>query len=326
MPVMNMVKALNLALRQEMERDDRVVLLGEDVARVGGVFRVTEGLLDKFGPKRVIDTPVSEAGIIGTAIGMAVYGLRPVCEMQFSGFTHFGFHQLNCHAARFRTRSWGQYSIPLTLRAPIGGGIRALEHHNDSEEALYVQSPGLKVVFPSGPRTAHGLLASAIRDPDPVVFLEPKRVYRAIREDVPEDEDMIPLGQAQVVKSGRDLTLVTYGAMLQDVLAAVEEAEREDQVSIEVIDLLSLVPMDTATLVDSVKKTGRCVVVHEAPGNCGVAAEIIARLNEHALLALEAPVARVTGYDIPYPFFARESLYLPSVSRILAAIRQTAEF
>jgi pyruvate dehydrogenase E1 component beta subunit len=326
MPVLNMVKALNRALHEEMERDDRVVLLGEDVAQIGGVFRVTEGLLDRFGPKRVIDTPVSEAGIIGTAVGMALYGLRPVCEIQFSGFSYFSFHQLNCHVARYRTRSSGRFAMPLTMRAPVGGGIRALEHHNDSEEALYAQSPGLKVAFPSGPRTAHGLLLTAIRDPDPVVFLEPKGVYRAVREEVPDDHEAIPLGQAEIVRPGRDVTLIAYGAMLQEALNAAEQAERDDQLSIEVIDLLSIVPMDTATLVGSVKKTSRAVIVHEAPGNCGVAAEIIARLNEHALLSLEAPISRVTGFDIPYPFFAREHLYLPSVERILESLRQTAAY
>src|SRR5262245_33370429 len=216
MPQLNMIKALNLALHQEMERDDRVVLLGEDVAQVGGVFRVSEGLLDRFGPKRVIDTPVSEAGIIGCSIGMAIYGLRPVCEIQFSGFSYYGFHQLNCHAARFRVRSWGKHPIPMVMRAPIGGGVRALEHHNDSEEALYVQSPGLKAVMPSGPRTARGLLVSAIRDPDPVVFLEPKRVYRAVREEVPEEEDAFPFGPAMEVQEGKDVRLIYYGAMVQE--------------------------------------------------------------------------------------------------------------
>jgi pyruvate dehydrogenase E1 component beta subunit len=309
-----------------MERDERVVVFGEDVARVGGVFRVTEGLLGRFGPKRVLDTPVSEAGIIGCAIGMAIYGLRPVCEMQFSGFAYFGFHQLNCHAARFRTRSAGQYPIPMVMRAPIGGGIRALEHHNDSEEALYAQSPGLKVVMPSGPRTARGLLASAIRDPDPVVFLEPKRIYRAVREEVPNEEETTPIGKARVLREGRDITLISHGAMVQETLAAADEAENELRISVEVIDLLSLVPMDTATVTASVRKTGRCVIVHEAPSNCSVSAEVIARINEQALLSLEAPIARVTGYDIPYPFFAREQAYLPNVPRISAAIRRTMEF
>jgi pyruvate dehydrogenase E1 component beta subunit len=326
MAELNMIKALNLALFQEMERDERVVLLGEDVGRVGGVFRVSEGLLDRFGPKRVMDTPLSEAGIIGCSVGMALYGLRPICEIQFSGFIHNGFHQLNCQAARFRVRTRGQLSVPLVLRAPWGGGIRALEHHSDSEESLYVQSPGLKCVIPSGPRTARGLLASSIRDPDPVVFLEPKRVYRAFREEVPEKEDTVPIGQAQIVRSGKDITVISYGAMLRETLAAADLAERQLRIAPEVIDLLSIVPMDTATIIESVKKTGRCVIVHEAPRSCGVAAEIIARINEHALLSLQAPVARVTGYDIPYPFFARENAYLPNPARILAAIRQTMDF
>lgn len=326
MAVMNMVKALNLAIHQEMERDARVVILGEDVAQVGGVFRVTEGLLDKFGPKRVIDTPVSEAGILGCAIGMAIGGLRPIAEIQFSGFMHNGFHQLNCHAARYRTRSWGQYPVPMTMRAPIGGGIRALEHHNDSEEALYVQSPGLKVVFPSGPRNARQLLVSAIRDPDPVMFLEPKRVYRAIREEVPDDDEALPFGQANVIQEGKDITLISYGAMLQESLEAADKAASELKISVELIDLLSIVPLDTETIMNSVKKTGRCVIVHEAPMSCGVGSEIIARINEHALEYLEAPVARVTGYDIPYPFFARENWYLPSVPRILGALRKTMDF
>jgi pyruvate dehydrogenase E1 component beta subunit len=326
MPQLNMVKALNLALQQEMERDDRIVVIGEDVGRAGGVFRVTEGLLDRFGPKRVLDTPVSEAGIVGCAIGMALYGLRPVCEIQFSGFSYFGFHQLNCHAARFRTRSNGQCAVPMVMRAPSGGGIRALEHHSDCEEALYVQSPGLKVVMPSGPRTARGLLISAIRDPDPVVFLEPKRIYRAIREEVPEEEEAIPFGQARVRREGKDISLLSYGAMMQETLAAAEEAEKEYRISVEVIDLLTFVPLDTATITASVRKTGRCVIVHEAPSACGVGAEVIARINEQALWSLEAPIARVTGYDIPYPFFAREQAYLPSVRRILAAVRKTMEF
>ncbi len=326
MPVINMVKALNQALHEEMERDDKVVILGEDVAQVGGVFRVTEGLLERFGTKRVIDTPVSEAGILGCALGMALGGLKPIAEIQFSGFMHNGFHQLNCHAARYRTRSWGNYNVPMVMRAPIGGGIRALEHHNDSEEALYVQSPGLKVVFPSSPRTAHGLLLSAIRDPDPVMYLEPKRVYRAIREEVPEGAEAIPFGQAQVMHEGKDITLISYGAMLQESLEAADKAESELKCSVEVIDLLSIVPLDVDTIINSVKKTGRCVIVHEAPQSCGVGAEVIARINDHALLYLEAPIARVTGYDIPYPFFARESGYLPSVPRILGAIRKTMEF
>lgn len=326
MPKLNMVKAINLALHEEMARDPSVVILGEDVGRVGGVFRVTEGLFEKFGAKRVIDTPVSEAGILGCAIGMALNGLKPIAEIQFSGFVFNGFHQLNCHAARFRHRSWGQFHVPMVMRAPIGGGIRALEHHNDSEEAIYVQSPGLKAVYPSTPSTAYGLLLSAIRDPDPVMYLEPKRVYRAPVEEVSEGGEPWPLGKGRIVRPGKHVTLITWGAMLQETLEAADQAEKELKAECEVIDLLSIVPMDTALILDSVRRTGRCVIVHEAQASCGVGAEIIARINEQALLSLEAPIARVTGWDIPYPFFAREHAFLPSVPRILAAIRQTVEF
>ncbi len=325
MPKLNMVKALNLAMHEEMARDESVVVLGEDVGRVGGVFRVTEGLLEKFGAKRVIDTPVSEAGILGCAVGMALNGLKPIAEIQFSGFMFNGFHQLNCHAARFRYRSWGRFGVPMVMRAPIGGGIRALEHHNDSEEAVYVQSPGLKAVYPSTPKTAHGLLLAAIRDPDPVMFLEPKRVYRAPVEEVEEGGDAWPIGKARLMREGQHLTLISWGAMLQESLEAAEQAAKESHIECDVIDLLSIVPMDTAAIIASVSKTGRCVIVHEAPAACGVGAEIIARINEQALLRLEAPVARVTGWDMPYPFFARESGYLPNVPRILDAIRHTMD-
>lgn len=326
MPKLNMIKAINLAMMNEMGRDDRVVVLGEDVGRVGGVFRATEGLFEKYGAKRVIDTPVCEAGIVGAAIGMAMYGLRPIAEIQFSGFVPNAYHQLYCHASRFRQRSMGQYTVPMVMRAPVGGGIRALEHHNDSEEALYVQAPGLKVVYPSNPRNAYGLLLAAIRDPDPVVYLEPKRVYRAVQEELDENMEPTPLGQANIVKEGKELTVISYGAMMMETMEAVAKAEKELKINIEVIDLLSIVPLDTPTLVKSVSKTGRCVIVHEAPRSCSVSSEIIARLNEEAILRLEAPIARVTGYDIIYPFFAREGAYLPSVPRIVAAIKETMEF
>jgi pyruvate dehydrogenase E1 component beta subunit len=325
MALRNLVQALNLALRQEMEKDDRIVLLGEDIGRQGGVFRVTEGLLDRFGPMRVLDTPVSEAGIVGTSIGLALAGLRPVAEIQFSGFMFNALHQLGLLAARFRSRSRGTFQVPIVVRSPWGGGVRALELHNESEEAVYAQLPGLKVVIPSRPRRARALLVASIRDPDPVVFLEPKRVYRSIREEVPDEEEIFPIGEAEIVRSGRHLTLITYGSMLQDCLQAAEQAERLHQISVEVIDLLTVVPMDTATIVQSVQKTGRCVVVHEAPRSCGIGAEIIARINEQCLFHLQAPVARVTGYDVPYPFFAREQSYLPNVARILDAIRRTLE-
>ncbi|MCS7168611.1 MAG: alpha-ketoacid dehydrogenase subunit beta [Gemmatales bacterium] len=326
MALRNMVQALNWALRQEMARDERVVVFGEDVARQGGVFRVTEGLLEQFGSKRVFDTPVSEAGIIGISTGLALAGMRPVCEIQFSGFMFNAFHQLGLMAARYRSRSRGLYSVPMVVRAPWGGGVRALELHNESEEAVYAQMPGVKVVIPSRPRRARALLVASIRDPDPVVFLEPKRVYRSLREEVPDEEEVFPIGKAEIVRSGRNLTLITYGAFLQECLQAAELAERDFGVTIEVIDLLTIVPMDTRTIVESVKKTGRCVIVHEAPRSCGIAAEIIARINEQCLLYLHAPIARVTGYDIPYPFFAREHAYLPTIPRILDAIRRTLEF
>lgn len=326
MPKLNMIKAINMAMMNEMGRDDRVVVLGEDVGRVGGVFRATEGLFDKYGAKRVIDTPVSEAGIIGAAVGMAMYGLRPVAEIQFSGFVPNAYHQLYCHASRFRQRSMGQFTVPMVMRAPVGGGIRALEHHNDSEEALYVQAPGLKVVYPSTPRNAYGLLLAAIRDPDPVIYLEPKRVYRATQEEVDEGMDSLVIGQANVVKEGKDLTVISYGAMMLETMEAVAKAEKTLQINIEVVDLLTIVPLDTKAIVQSVWKTGRCVIVHEAPRSCSVSAEIATRINEEALLRLEAPIARVTGYDIIYPFFAREGAYLPSVPRILKAIKETMEF
>jgi pyruvate dehydrogenase E1 component beta subunit len=254
MALRNLVQALNLALRQEMEKDDRIVLLGEDIGRQGGVFRVTEGLLDRFGPMRVLDTPVSEAGIVGTSIGLALAGLRPVAEIQFSGFMFNALHQLGLLAARFRSRSRGTFQVPMVVRSPWGGGVRALELHNESEEAVYAQLPGLKVVIPSRPRRARALLVASIRDPDPVVFLEPKRVYRSIREEVPDEEEIFPIGEADIVRSGRHLTLITYGSMLQDCLQAAEQAERLHQISVEVIDLLTVVPMDTATIVQSVQK------------------------------------------------------------------------
>jgi pyruvate dehydrogenase E1 component beta subunit len=326
MPKLNMAKAINLALHEEMARDESVVVLGEDVGRVGGVFRITDGLYEKFGPKRVIDTPVSEAGILGCAIGMALNGLRPVAEIQFSGFAHNGFHQLNMHAARFRYRSWGRHHVPMVMRAPIGGGIRALEHHNDSEEALYVASPGLKVVYPSTPAAAHGLLLAAIRDPDPVMYLEPKRVYRAPVEDVPENGDAWPIGKARIMRPGKDVTLVSYGAMLQETLEAAEKAASDLKIECEVIDLYSIVPMDWPLVCESIRKTARCVIVHEAPAACGVGAELIAKINEHALLSLEAPVVRVTGWDMPYAFFARESAYLVNVPRVLGGIKEAVEF
>ena len=289
MPKMNMVQALNLALRQEMEKDDSVIVLGEDVGVDGGVFRVTEGLIDAFGERRVVDTPLAESAIAGMSIGMAVYGLRPVCEMQFDGFSYYAMHQIEAHASRMRWRSQGRYSVPMVLRAPYGGGVRALEHHSESREAFWAHIPGLKMVIPSGPRNARALLVSAIRDPDPVIFYEPKAIYRAFREEVPEEEETFPIGRSQVVRQGRDLTLVAYGAMLRPTLEAAEELKRQQGVEAEVIDLLTISPLDDSLLVDSAKKTGRVAVVHEAPRSFGPGAELVSRLVEKAFYYLEAP-------------------------------------
>lgn len=326
MAEMNMAKAINKALFEAMERDERVVVLGEDVGKDEGVFRITEGLYAKFGDERVIDTPLAESGIIGTAIGMAIYGLRPVAEIQFSGFDYYNYHQLESHAARFRNRTRGRITVPMVMRAPYGGGIRALEHHSESREAIYAHTPGLKVVIPSGPRNARALLHSAIADPDPVIYYEPKAVYRAFKEDVPEALETLVLGQAQVARKGKDLTFVSYGASLRPTLEAAELLADEDGVEAEVIDLLSIVPLDSDTIVNSVAKTGRAVVVHEGPRTCGIGSEVIARINEEALLYLEAPIKRVTGYDVPIPYFSKEKFFLPDTDKIVEAARQTLSF
>jgi pyruvate dehydrogenase E1 component beta subunit len=323
MPKMTMVQALNLALQQEMEQDDSIVLFGEDVARDGGVFRVTEDLLDRFGKGRVFDTPLAESAIVGLAVGMAVYGLKPVCEIQFSGFAYLAFQQLEAHAARLRWRSRGAFHVPMVLRTPYGAGVRALEHHSESREAYWAHTPGLKIVIPSGPRVARALLVAAIRDPDPVIFYEPKAIYRAYREEVPEEQEVLPLGKAEVVREGDDLTLISYGAMLRRTLDAAQVLADEDGVEADVIDLRSIAPLDHETLDESVRKTGRVVIVNEAPRSFGVPAEIVARLVEKSFWYLKAPVARVTGYDIIVPLFAYEEAYLPDQTRILAAARET---
>jgi pyruvate dehydrogenase E1 component beta subunit len=326
MALMNMAKAINLALFEAMDRDDKVIVMGEDVGPDEGVFRITEGLYSKFGDKRVLDTPLAESGIMGTAIGMAIYGLRPVCEMQFSGFDYYAFHQLECHASRFRNRTRGRVTVPVVMRAPYGGGIRALEHHSESREAIYAHTPGLKVVIPSGPRNARALLHSAIQDPDPVIYYEPKAVYRLFKEEVPDTMETLPIGQAQVVRKGKDITLVSYGASLRATLEAAEMLEEEDGVQAEVIDLLTISPMDATLIIESVKKTGRAVVVHEGPRTCGLGAEVVARINEAALLYLEAPIKRVTGFDVPIPYFSKERFFLPDPERVLAASRETLSF
>jgi pyruvate dehydrogenase E1 component beta subunit len=323
---MTMVQAINLALMQEMERDDDVLVLGEDIGVDGGVFRVTDGLLAKFGDQRVIDTPLAEAAIVGMAIGMAIYGLKPVAEIQFSGFSFQSFHQIENHAARYRARTRGRYHIQMVVRMPYGGGVRALEHHSESEEAYYAHTPGLKIVIPSSPRSARALLISAIRDPDTVIFFEPKALYHAIKEEVPVAEEMWPIGKARVVREGKDLTLIAYGAMLHRCLEVAERVHAEDGAEVEVIDLLSISPMDTETIAASAKKTGRVVVAHEAQRSFGVGAEVMARVVETAFLQLQAPVRRVTAFDIVYPGFARERGWLPGTDRVLRAVRETLAF
>lgn len=325
MAKLTMVEAINLALRQEMERDSRVLILGEDVGKNGGVFRVTQGLFDEFGEKRVMDTPLAESAIVGAAIGMAVYGLRPVAEIQFEGFVYAAMEQLANHAGRIRTRSRGRYHCPLVVRLPYGGGIRAPEHHSDSNEAYFVHTPGIKVVVPSTPYEAKGLLLAAIRDPDPVIFMEPKKIYRSLREEVPEEEYTIALGEARIVAEGSDVTLITWGAMLQPALQAAALMEKSGT-SAEVLDLRTLSPLDTDAIIESVQKTHRAVVVQEAPTTCGVGAEIAARINEKALVHLEAPVARVAGFDTVMPLPKLEKYYLPTAERVVAAVSRISNF
>jgi len=319
---LTLVQAINLALVQEMEKDDRVIILGEDVGPNGGVFRVTEGLHKRFGAHRVVDSPLAESGIIGTSIGLAMAGLRPVPEIQFEGFLGPAYDQLCSHAARMRTRTRGAFTVPMTVRIPVGGGIHAPELHSDSPEAIYAHQPGMKVVMPSSPYDAKGLLVASIRDPDPVMFFEPKRIYRAFREEVPEDEYLIPLGQARVVCEGEQMTVVSWGASVHQCMQAIERTGR----SIELIDLRTIYPFDMPTIEASVRKTGRCVIVHEAPKTCGFGAEISARIMERCFLHLEAPVQRVTGFDTIMPYYKLELDYLPDANRIARAIEETAAY
>ena len=326
MAKLNMVKALNQALFEEMGRDADVLVLGEDVGVDGGVFRVTDDLQRKYGSQRVIDSPLAEAAIIGTAVGMALYGLKPVCEIQFSGFAFQCFHQIENHCARYRMRSQGRFNIPIVIRMPYGGGVRALEHHSESEEQFYAHIPGLKMVIPSGPRNARALLAAAIRDPDPVIFFEAKSLYHAGKEEVPDESEVLAIGRAHVAREGDALSLITYGAMLRVALEAADVLHDEDGVGVEVIDLLTVSPLDRGTLVASVKKTGRAVVVHEAPKSFGPGAEIAASIMDGAFLSLEAPIRRVTAYDVPFVGFAREKANVPDVPRVVAAARETLAF
>ncbi len=321
MAVMNIIEAVRSALQTQMRLDPRVVVLGEDIGKFGGVFRATSGLFDEFGADRVIDTPLAEAGIIGTAIGMALYGLRPVPEIQFGDFIFPAFDQIVNELAKFRYRSGGQYTCPVVIRTPVGGGIRGGAYHSQSPEALFIHTPGLKVVAPSNPYDAKGLLLAALRQNDPVLFMEPKRIYRASRGEVPEDDYEVELGKAKVVREGTQCTVIAYSAMVP----IAEEAAGKTDVSLEVIDLRTLMPFDIDTILASVKKTGRCVIVHEAARTCGFGAELVASIQERAIEYLEAPILRVTGFDTPFPY-TLEHEYMPNADRVLHAVHQTLEW
>jgi pyruvate/2-oxoglutarate/acetoin dehydrogenase E1 component len=319
---LTLVEAVNDALHVELERDESVLVMGEDVGRAGGVFRATAGLRDRFGSDRCVDTPLAEAGILGTAVGLCMAGWRPVCEMQYDAFSYPCLDQLITHVGRYRWRTGGKMGFPLTVRMPYGGGVRAPELHDDSPETYYVHTPGVKVAIPSTPADAKGLLAAAIRDPDPVVVLEPKFVYRTARGEVPDGEHTVPLGQARLVREGSDVTFVAYGAMVP----VAERAADELDASVEVLDVRTLKPLDEEALLASAAKTGRVVIVQEAPRTCGYAAELAAILAEKAMLDLQAPVLRVTGYDVPYPYWQIEDAYMPSVARVVDAARKLLEF
>ena len=319
-----LVEAVNDALHVELERDPTVLVLGEDVGRAGGVFRATAGLQERFGAERCVDTPLAEAGILGTAVGLCLAGWRPVCEMQYDAFSYPCLDQLITHVGRYRWRTGGRIELPVTIRMPYGGGVRAPELHDDSPEAYYVHTPGVKVAIPSTPADAKGLLAAAIRDPDPVVILEPKLIYRTARGPVPEGEHVVPLGVARLAREGGDLALVAYGAMVPLAERAADALAGE--ASVEVLDLRSLKPLDEEALLRSAARTGRVVVVQEAPRTCGFAAEVAAVLAEKAILDLRGPVLRVTGYDVPYPYWQLEDYYMPSVERVVDAARQLLAF
>jgi pyruvate dehydrogenase E1 component beta subunit len=324
MPVMNVIQAVNDALRLEMRRDRDVVVLGEDVGGFGGVFRATQGLQQEFGADRVIDTPLAEGGIVGTALGMALYGLRPVPEIQFADFIFPAFDQIVSEVAKYRYRSGGQFSCPMVIRTPYGGGIKGGHYHSQSPETHFLHTAGLKVVVPSNPRDAKGLLISAIRDPDPVLFFEPKRVYRAAKGEVPAGDYAVPIGEAALTREGRDVTVIAWGAMWHEADRAAREAEAEG-IDCEVLDLRSLQPLDLDAIVASVGKTGRAVIVHEAPRTCGFGAELVALIQERCFLHLEAPIARVTGFDTPFPY-TLEMEYLPRAPRILKAVREVVAY
>jgi pyruvate dehydrogenase E1 component beta subunit len=323
--VKNLVEAINDSLHHEMDRDANVLVMGEDVGRAGGVFRVTAGLQDRFGADRCVDTPLAEAGLLGTAVGLCMTGWRPVVEMQYDAFSYPSLDQLITHVGRYRWRSGGRMEMPLTIRMPYGGGVRAPELHEDAPEAYYVHTPGIKVVMPSNAADAKGLLAAAIRDPDPVVFFEPKVLYRGEREEVPDGDHVVPLGQARVVREGSDVTIVAYGAMVR-VASAAADLLAAGGISAHVLDLRSLRPLDEAALLTAVRHTGRAVIVQEAPRTAGFGAELAAIVAEHAMLELYAPVQRVTGYDVAFPYWRLEDVYIPSSARVVAAVRRAMEY
>jgi len=322
---LSMVEAINATLHELMDKDDRIVVLGEDVGVDGGVFRATVGLIEKFGAMRVIDTPLAESCIVGASIGMAIYGMRPVAEIQFEGFMFKAYDHIYSHASRMRKRSQGLYGVPLVIRAPYGAGVRALEHHSDAPEVLFAHLPGLKVVIPSTPGDAKGLLTSAIEDPDTVIFLEPKRLYRLFKEEVPEGDHRVPIGKARIAREGKDISIVTYGGMVSVCEKAAQHVEKEG-VDAEVVDLRTVWPFDIDAITSSVKKTGRLVIVHEAPRSFGVGAEISAQVAERCLLSLLAPIKRVTGYDVIPPLSKLEEYNYPDSERVVEAIHDTMQF
>lgn len=324
MAVMTLAEALNAGLDEALSDDDAVMLLGEDVGANGGVFRISDGLQERHGERRVVDTPVAESGIVGTAIGLAIGGMRPIVEIQFMGFSYPALDQIASHVSRMRNRSRHRFTVPMVIRMPFGGGIGAAEHHSESDEAMYTNTPGLKVVVPSSPYDAKGLLRSAVHDPDPVILLEPIRLYRAVKEDVPEDPYEVEIGTARVEREGTDVTLITYGAMTKECRAAAA-ALADEGIDVELIDVRTLVPLDIDTLATSVHKTGRAVIVNEASRTGGFAAEISAQLHEECLFSLSAPIRRVTGWDTVFPLKQTEEYYLPSVRRIVDAVRETTE-
>lgn len=326
MTKMHMVSALNNALDIAMKENDKVIILGEDVGVNGGVFRVTDELITKYGEERVVDTPLAEAAIVGSSIGLAVNGMKPVCEIQFSGFSYQAFHHIKQHMARLRQRSHNTMSCPMIMRAPCSGGIRALEHHSESPESFFIHCQGITVIMPSGPYDAKGLMLAAMKSEDPIIFLEPKKIYRSFKEEVPEESYEIEIGKANIKKEGNDISIITWGAMTKLVMDSVEDIEKETGKSVEVLDLRTLWPFDIKAITATAKKTGRVVVVQEATRACSLGSEIAAQIQERCILNLKAPIQRVSGFDIPFPHFAMENYFLPNKTRILNAVKKTLEY